>query len=240
MKRIFLALALGALLLFPDAVHAQIVPFYPNGATGPSEIPVVDDDVGNNTWKTLAQVILQLKDMLTNSKRWSEGTWNSRTGQLLNEIARYKTANEILYGSDGSTVWGETYALDHTWDNGSWIEHELERDSAALNTQRTLLHHLEMMHQEDEVDEERIQELQARVDDSVGRNQIEQANAMIQAETLQQIRKERQATVTLANAVTVAAGHQINEKAAERAQEREFLSNFHRKVEFPVFTDRGL
>jgi len=238
-KRVFTASALGVFILWTVPAQAWFFPCGGNVCEA-EEIPVKDQKTRTETaltaLKATALLIDALKQALT-----KDGIWDHRTGNLLNEIANY-TAGEgsILYGQDGSGMWPEVYQYDSTWVEGGWLEAELARDRASLWTQRSLMHHLELMRAEDAVDEEEIDALQRRVDECEGRNCAIQAGAAVNAKLLHEQRKTRALIATVANAQIVQNGYVVNKDAANKAQERLFITNNGQEPQMPVFRDWGL
>ena len=213
---------------------------------GGGEIPVRDGGVRGATAAikadTTIEVIKQtamLIDMYIQAAS-DMAVVNLDTNLLLQEQAAVGDADEILYGKDGSSVWNETFAFDHVWEDGTWQEAALARDHAAWKTHRSLLRQLEMRQAAFAADQARIDRLQNVVEASGGRNAILIHLGDLNAEMLQQQRMTQQLLMSLTNAVTVQSGYQINKDVAQQSQERYFLTNGGKSIEHPGYKDRGL
>ena len=213
---------------------------------GTAQMAVIDSANLAEQIRAVGQLIAQLgilREQLADMRIQAAGDMavvNLDTNLLLQEQADVGDADEILYGKDGSSVWNETFAFDHVWEDGTWQEAALERDRAAWKTHRSLLRQLEMRQAAFAADQERIDRLQNVVEASGGRNAILIHLGDLNAEMLQQQRMTQQLLMSLTNAVTVQSGYEINKDVAERAQERAFLLNYHKRPQLYPWTDEGL
>ena len=240
MKYLVIVLALTVTLLWTGTATAQYCSG--PGPCGPGEgIPVFDTKANNaNYWiLQIVRTLEILRDHILQGKLGDIAA-NDNTTEYLKEQAAERYGEAVTYGSGSSETWPDTFTFDHVWEEGGWLDSDLETERRALDTQRTMLRLLEKRQEEFLAEEESIGVTSDAINGAQGRNQLLAAIGGIQGKHLQQSRKEQQLLMTIANSLLVGQALESNRIVKRQAQERAFFNNFNKPVAFPEFTDRGL
>ncbi len=247
MKRLILIITLTVTLLWTGtaAAQAQAAGLLDDILGEGGAIPVEDVNAkGTGYW--VLQILRTLKileDHILQARVGAVSMGNG-AGPYLKEQAEERYGHALTYGahSASSEDWPETFSFDFTWENGGWLESDLETEKRALDTQRTMLRLLEKSHEEFLGEEE--EDIPGGIVDAInkagGRNQLLAQIGGAIAKSIDEQRKNRQLLMTIGNGLFVDNAVELNRIVKREAQARAFFDNFGKPVAFPEFTDRGL
>jgi len=186
--------------------------------------------------KTTAMLVDMLKQAIG-----GHAPGNDSTGQLVWEQAQYSTNPlNILYGRYTPENWITIYRENEPYRNGEWLTEYNVRQHARLTTQMDLMELLKMRQDAFGADDSRISDINAAIDECVGRNCLLQTSAKAQLEAAAQSLSTQQISMVIANSLIAGEGGRINEATHAKAQEQLFISNMDRELPWPEFIDRGL
>lgn len=231
MKRLIFAVTLALSVLSAVPARGQVAVI----DVGPENWPVQHSHMITELLRLLAM----LNDMLLQARRL-EIAGSGETGIFLQSQAEERYGNAITYGSGGTALWPETFTGTHVWEDGGWLESDLETEQRGADTQRTMLRLLERRQEEFAEEEGMIDGLIDGVNSAQGRNQIALRQAKVSVEHLQQSRKEQQLLMAIGNEIAVNNALESNRIVKREAQERWLLTNGDEPVAKPAFHDRGL
>lgn len=241
MKKIIIT-ALTVTLLSPLSASGQVAAIgLDDILEGGGAIPVEDVNARDSRywfWQILRTLEI-LKDHIVQAKL-GDFSSSDNTTEFLKAQAAERYGEAVTYGSGGTEQWPETFTFDFAWENGGWLESDLETERRALDTQRTMLRLLEKRQEEFLEEEEDIAGVADAITGARGRNQLLAGIGGIQGKHLQQSRKEQQLLMTIANSLLVGQALESNRIVKRQAQERAFMENFGKRIEFRGFQDRGL
>ena len=242
MKKIIIA-ALVVTLLFPLTATGQVAAagLLDDILGDGGAIPV--EDINANRLGYWAHQILHLL------KVWEDHVRQARLGSVeggedatayLKEQAATRYGEAVTYGTGGPEQWPETFTFDFTWDNGEWLESDLETEERGLDTQRTVLRWLERRQEEFLQEESEAGKIVDAINGADGRNQLLAEIGGALGSIIQESRKEQQLLMAIGNSLAVGKALESNRIVKREAQERAFFNNFNKPVAFPQFEDRGL
>lgn len=180
------------------------------------------------------------QDAITQGEK-GNSRWNRESPALIENMAAYRTEDEILYGNgDPMARWEETFTEDEVLKDGTWQEAAIKRDHDVLRTQKTLLHLIAARSGHRGRDRDRMLVLQADVDAAKGRNQLLQATANLKAEQIWQDHVKQEVDMAIGTGSLVMSGYEINERMNREAQSRYFVTNGDKPIERVGWDNPGI